>query len=187
MAPMLNTFVKVALPEFFKSQLAQASLSQSLSSIALSACVRACVRACYRLCIADDCALSMIGDARAFPQIPIKKLPKWLQKIIASAENKDAVSLFETLLSAIFYREEKFIQKSKSGAMEEMAALAEGYCASGIEGSQCDEKKFLRLIQNMYVHSRTVRVHGIEIQGHFMFERNVRIQRTLVGSVVLLQ
>jgi len=104
MAPMLNTFVKVALPEFFKSQLAQ---------------------------------------------IPIKKLPKWLQKIIANAENKDAVSLFETLLSAIFYREEKFIQKSKSGAMEEMAALAEGYCASGIEGSQCDEKKFLRLIQNM--------------------------------------
>ena len=54
MAPELYKFVNVALPEFFKSQLAQ---------------------------------------------IPIKKLPKWLQTIVKNAENKDADALFQTLLS----------------------------------------------------------------------------------------
>ena len=91
-------------------------------------------------------------------QLPLKKLPKWLQKDIAAFAAKDATSLFEFVLQAVYKREYPHIKASQSKADVEMKAMAAGFCASGVMGADCDLAKFTTLINNMNMLPELIRM-----------------------------
>jgi hypothetical protein len=44
-----------------------------------------------------------------FAQIPIGRLPEWLQKVIKKAEYKDAPTIFEKVLAYVYDKEKQFV------------------------------------------------------------------------------
>lgn len=81
-------------------------------------------------------------------QIPISKLPAWLQKVAREAEQKAATPVFEALLGAVYDKEKAFIEKSKSQASVEFVAMATGACASGLF-PDCNTTTLVAQIQRM--------------------------------------
>lgn len=79
-------------------------------------------------------------------QIPLGKLPSWLQKIIKQQIEKDAPGAIMTALRWVHQTQAGFINSSLSRPMDEMQGLAAGVCSEQIP-SDCDVDNIASLIQ----------------------------------------
>ena len=107
--------------------------------------------------LSDDLVKFMTTDLEAYflqecGQIPVDKLPKWLGKAITKLCHDAAPTAFDLALGYVFDQQKKYINASKTNAMEEMQGIAAGICTpvgpNATIPSMCSDKK--KLLQKVY-------------------------------------
>jgi len=81
-------------------------------------------------------------------EIPVGKLPEWLQKIVKEQAEKDLPGAVNTALSWVYEQEKTFINSSQVMFSDEINGIAQGACANKSLAA-CDPVAFAAVITNV--------------------------------------
>jgi len=91
-------------------------------------------------------------------QIPVGKLPDWLQKIIRQQAEHDAPGAINTALAWVYEQEQSWISASPVQFSDEILGLANGTCFNKTK-SQCDPVAFAQLLSNVNMLPELIKMH----------------------------
>jgi hypothetical protein len=91
-------------------------------------------------------------------QIPVGKLPAWLQKIVIEEAEKDAPGAINYALGWVYEQEKTFINSSQVMFHDEISGLAQGTCANKSLAA-CDPVAFAALLTNVNMLPELIKMH----------------------------
>lgn len=89
-------------------------------------------------------------------ELPLGKLPDWLQKIIREEAAKDLPGAINTALAWVYEQEKNFINSSQVMFSDEIAGLAQGTCGNS---TSCDPAAFATVLANVNMLPELIKMH----------------------------